>query len=55
MEQWLLPKVHELLDIDTIAVFSFVEGEVAGLYCAGAGWPSYPQKLTYPSFRMEPG
>ena len=55
VEQWLLPKAHELLDIDTIAVFSSVEGEAAGLYCAGAGRPSYQKEQAYRLARMEPG
>jgi len=47
VEQRLLPKEHELLDIDARVDFSFVEEEVADLYCAGTGRPSYPPEQVF--------
>ncbi len=42
VEQRLLSKEYELLDIDKRIDFSFVEEEVKDLYCAGNGRPCYP-------------
>jgi transposase len=47
VEQRLLPKEHELLDIDAMVDFSFVEEEVADLYCAGTGRSSYPPEQMF--------
>jgi transposase len=47
VEQRLLPKEHELLDINARVDFSFVEEEVADLYCAGTGRPSYPPEQVF--------
>lgn len=47
VEQQLLPKEHELLDIDAKVDFSFVEEEVADLYCSNTGRPSYPPEQMF--------
>ena len=47
VEQWLLPKEHELLEIDEQIDFSFVEEEVRDLYCASNGRPSYPPERMF--------
>ena len=47
VEQRLLPKEHELLEIDERIDFSFVEEEVRDLYCASNGRPSYPPEQMF--------
>jgi len=47
VEQRLLPKEHELLDIDAKIDFSFVEEEVEDLYCSDNGRPSYPPQQMF--------
>ena len=47
VEQRLLPKEHELLDIDKQIDFSFVEEEVKDLYCADNGRPCYPPEQMF--------
>lgn len=47
VEQRLLPKKHELLEIDEQIDFSFVEEEVRDLYCSDNGRPSYPPERMF--------
>ena len=47
VEQRLLPKEHELLEVDERIDFSFVEEEVRDLYCASNGRPSYPPEWMF--------
>jgi len=47
VEQRLLPKEHELLQIDAKIDFSFVEEEVEDLYCSDNGRPSYPPQQMF--------
>lgn len=47
VEQRLLPKEHELLEIDERIDFSFVKEEVSDLYCSDNGRPSYPPERMF--------
>lgn len=47
VEQRLLPKKHELLEIDAKIDFSFVEEEAGDLYCRDNGRPSYPPQQMF--------
>jgi len=50
VEQRLLPKNHELLDIDAKIDFSFVEQEIGDLCCSDNRCSSYPPPadVSYP-------
>ena len=47
VEEYFLPKEHELLKIKNEIGFSFIEEETQDLYAKVAGRPSYPPEFMF--------
>ena len=53
VEEYFLPKKHELLKIKKELDFSFIEEETKDLYAKAAGRPSYPPEVTFKILFLE--
>ncbi len=53
VEEYFLPKEHELLKIKEKVDFSFIEKETKDLYAKRVGKPSYPPEVMFKIFFFE--
>ncbi len=53
VEEYFLPREHELLKIKSEIYFSFIEEETKDLYAKVAGRPSYPPEVMFKILFLE--